>query len=95
MHMAIMSKNNKQTGFALVEMVLALAILALMFYVISKKYMTNSMEQDEETKAALASQGINTASLPAAVSKAQEAADKANKANKQIENAFNPPPGQN
>lgn len=85
---------KRQAGFGLVEMVIALAIMAFLYYVISKKYMTNSMEQDKATQSALASQGINTSSLPGAINKAEEAAEKAKNANKQIENAFNQAPEQ-
>ena len=92
----IVKNNKRQAGFGLIEMVLGLAILALLYFVIVKKYMANPMGQDKETRAALASQGINPNSLPDTVDKAREAVDKANKANKQIENAFaQPPQGEN
>jgi len=90
----IVINRKERAGFGLVEMVISLAIMALLYYVISKKYMANPVGVDKQTQSALASQGINPNSLPDTVNKAGEAADKANKANKQIENAFTQPPEQ-
>ena len=80
---------------SLIGLVIALAIVALLYFMLLKRYLVNPMTQDKETANVLASQGINPNSLPDTVKKAEEAAEKANKANKQIENAYTPPADQN
>jgi len=82
---------KRQAGFGFIGMVIALTVVALLYFMVMKKYLANPIGQDKESLNALSSQGINPQNLPDTVKKAEEAVDKANKADKQIENAYSQP----
>ena len=88
-----MKNKTNQKGLSIIGLLISVAIIGLLYMIIAKKYLTNPMDQDKEAKRALAGQGIVVNSLPDAVSQAQAAADKANKANNNIE-AQNTPPAE-
>jgi flagellar biosynthesis/type III secretory pathway M-ring protein FliF/YscJ len=79
-----MKNHKQQAGFGFISMIIAAGLVALLYFIVVKKYLANPLGQDKEARSALASQGINPQTLPDTVKKAEEAADKANKANKLI-----------
>jgi len=85
--------KTNQNGQAIIGILISLAIVALLYFVVAKKYLTNPMDQDKDAKKALAGQGIVVNNLPDAENRAREAVEKANKANKEIE-AQNAPPAE-
>lgn len=90
-----MKNAKRQAGFGFISIIIAAVLVSLLYLIIIKKYFTNPLAQDKQAQSALANQGINPATLQDTVKKAEEAADKANKANKQIENTYNQTPEQN
>ena len=81
-----MKNIRSQNGMSLVTIMIALAIVAALYMLVVKKYLSNPMGQDEQSAKALAEQGISidSSNLPDTIRKAQEAADKASEANSQI-----------
>jgi cytoskeletal protein RodZ len=90
-----MNYAKRQGGFGFVSIIIAAVLVSLLYLIVVKRYFSNPLGQDKEAQTALASQGINPATLPDTVKKAEETADKANKTNKQIENTYNQTPEQN
>ncbi len=91
--MKTMRSKNRQKGTSFIGILVTVVILALLYMMVIKKYLANPMSQDKESQKALEGQGIVVKNLPDAVAKAQEAVDKANKANNNIE-AQSAPPGE-
>ena len=86
-----MTNLKRQAGQSFIGILIALVIAALLYFTVAKKYLANPGGQDKDAQKALAGEGINSSNLPDTVNKAQEAADKANKLNKQIETTAVPP----
>jgi type II secretory pathway pseudopilin PulG len=75
---AMMPGKQFQRGFSLVTILLALAIIGVLYVAVMKNYLKNPARADRETQKALAEQGVDTAHISGITQKAQDAADKAN-----------------
>ncbi len=69
---------KRKPGQSIVGLLLAVVILAVIYYVAMKVYFRKPGPTDEQVREELKSSGVNPDNLPGAVKKAQDAADKAN-----------------
>jgi len=80
-----------QRGQSFIGILIVLIIAVLLYFTVAKKYLASPVSRDKDAQKALAGEGINPSNLSDTVKKAQEAADKANNVNRQLETAPTPP----
>ncbi|MCX5781846.1 MAG: hypothetical protein NT145_03965 [Elusimicrobia bacterium] len=83
-----MIKNRNQSGLSFIGILIALGIIAFLYFYVSKTYWINPSGVTKEVQKDLAEQGINTSNLPETIQKAKETAEKASQLNKKLEKEY-------
>jgi type II secretory pathway pseudopilin PulG len=70
---------NKQSGFSLIGMLLAIILIAVAYYFIAKSNFSTATLLDKKTKKVLTEQGINTSDYKKMIDTTQSKVDEINK----------------